>query len=187
MSRIEEATGLDLRYLGPTRIVPQSTRAEGYPDDTQIVVAWASAKQSELISGEGVAGVGGPLGWGGTTDEAGRDILTWRKGTVVLNTAFDWLPAGFGTGPTSGKLLMHEIAHVIGLGHAQGEAQVMYPTLRGDHPTAWGAGDLTGLRLQGASQGCIYNRDGSVPNHARTAGVAVVSEATVDHHAPPQP
>lgn len=180
VERIEQATGLDLEYVGPTKVVPQTTRAEGYPADTQIVIAWASAAQSPLISGERVAGVGGPLGWGGTVDEDGRDILTWRRGTVVLNSGYNWLPKGFGTGTTSGKLLMHELGHVVGLGHAAGDQQVMYPTLQRESPSAWQAGDTAGLRSQGAQQGCIYNRDGSTPTNARAAGVGVVSQVTVD-------
>lgn len=185
-ARIEDATGLDLEYVGPTKLVPQDSAADNYPADTQIVIAWASAAQSALIAGKDVAGVGGPMGWGGTVDEDGADILTWRRGTVVLNSALNGqLDAGFGRGATVGKLLMHEIAHVVGLGHAAGDTQVMYPTLQREHPTAWGAGDLAGLRSQGASQGCIYEKDGSAPAF-RKADVSEVSQVNVDslrtHH-----
>jgi hypothetical protein len=180
VARIEESTGLDLEYVGRTDLVPQDAGAEGYPAGTQLVIAWADRAQTPMITGDAVAGVGGPMGWGGTVDESGAEILTWRRGTVVLNSAFnDVLDGGFGTGATVGKLLMHEIGHVVGLGHAAGETQVMYPTLLRDRPTAWGAGDLAGLRSQGAEQGCIYEADGSVPSYRR-GNVAVVSQVTAD-------
>lgn len=180
VARIEQATGLDLEYVGSTDIVPQDSSAENYPAGTQIVIAWASRAQSSLIAGESVAGVGGPMGWGGTVDESGADILTWRRGTVVLNSAFnDVLDRGFGTGTTVGKLLMHEIGHVVGLGHAAGETQVMYPTLLREYPTEWGAGDLSGLGSQGAAQGCIYEPDGSAPSYRR-GRISVVAQATAD-------
>jgi hypothetical protein len=180
VERVEAATGLDLEYVGATRIVPQDSGADSYPADTQIVIAWASKSQSDLITDKGVAGVGGPMGWGGTVDEDGNDILTWRRGTVVLNSAYNGvLAGGFGDGTTVGKLLMHEISHVVGLGHAAGDTQVMYPALQRQHPTAWGAGDLSGLRSQGAEQGCIYEKDGSSPSFRR-AGVSVVSQVSTD-------
>ncbi len=180
VARIERATGLDLEYVGPTDLVPQDSRAADYPPDTQIVVAWADPTGSAMITRPGVAGVGGPMGWGGTVDEDGADVVTWRRGTVVLNSALnDTLRAGFGTGTTLGKLLMHEIGHVVGLGHAEGEDQVMFPTLKHEHPTAWGAGDLTGLRLLGVEQGCLYERDGSAPSFRR-GPVTAVSEVTAD-------
>lgn len=179
VARIEEATGLDLVYVGPTDVIPQDSAAKGYPADTRLVIAWASRSQSQMIPADDVAGVGGPMGWGGTTEEDGTDVVAWRRGTVVLNSAFNWLPPGFGTGTTLGKLLMHEIGHVVGLGHASGQTQVMYPTLMREQPSAWGAGDLTGLRSLGAEQGCIYESDGSAPSYRRT-GVSVVSAAVVD-------
>jgi hypothetical protein len=161
-------------------VVPQDSSTEGYPAGTQIVIAWADATQSPMIAGEGVAGVGGPMGWGGTVDEDGADILAWRRGTVVLNSAFNGvLDRGFGTGTTVGKLLMHEIGHVVGLGHAAGETQVMFPSLQREYPSEWGAGDLSGLRIQGAESGCIYEADGSVPSYRR-GRVAVVSQVTAD-------
>lgn len=179
VARIEEATGLDLEYVGPTDVIPQDSAAEGYPAGTRMVIAWASRSQSQMIPADDVAGVGGPLGWGGTADEDGTPVVAWRRGTVVLNSAFNWLPAGFGTGTTLGKLLMHEIGHVVGLGHASGQTQVMYSTLMREQPSAWGAGDLTGLRSLGAEQGCLYESDGSAPSYRRT-GVSVVSAAVAD-------
>ncbi|GAB2758772.1 zinc metalloprotease [Nocardioides pakistanensis] len=177
MNRIEQATGLDLEYVGKTDLIPQDQQGT-YPFGTQIVIAWASRAQSAMITGDSVAGVGGPMGYGGTIDEDGVPVVTWSEGTVVLNSAFnDVLDPGFGVGATVGKLLMHEVGHVIGLGHAGGEEQVMYPTLLRGTPSAWGAGDLSGLRSQGAEHGCIYRPDGSL---ARIGRFGVFSQVTAD-------
>jgi len=180
VKRVEEATGLDLAYAGTTEVVPQANSGEGYPKDTQIVIAWAGRSQSPMITGDGVAGVGGPIGWHGNVEEDGTPVLTWSRGTVVLNSAFNRLDPGFGTGATMGRLVMHELGHVVGLGHAVTGSQVMFPTLREGYPGAWGAGDRAGLAGLGAEQGCILPRDSAAPSARRRGGVAVVSPVTVD-------
>jgi hypothetical protein len=175
VARIEEATGLDLEYVGETDLVPRDNSADGYPRDTQLVIAWASREQSPMISDDYVAGVGGPRGWYGNVDQDGTPILTWSQGTVVINTAFNRLDPGFGTGATMGKLLMHEISHVVGLGHAATEPQVMYPTLQREYPSAWGAGDRVGLATLGAEEGCIVTPGGAPAAGGRRGAVSVVA------------
>jgi predicted Zn-dependent protease len=61
------------------------------------------------------------------------------------------LHAGAGAG---GELpvLLHEMGHALGMGHAPGQPEVMNPY---DHGfTRYQPGDLAGLRHLGASQGC---------------------------------
>ncbi|HTJ77210.1 MAG TPA: matrixin family metalloprotease [Acidimicrobiales bacterium] len=71
-------------------------------------------------------------------------------------------PAGSGTGPigrnniTWGRILLHELAHVAGLGHTSDLTSLMYPdaaqqTIR---PTGFSKSDLTGLRYLGKEAGC---------------------------------
>jgi len=47
---------------------------------------------------------------------------------------------------------MHELAHLIGLGHVDDEAQMMHPTSR---RAKFGAGDLTGLRKLCRKADCL--------------------------------
>jgi hypothetical protein len=72
-------------------------------------------------------------------------------------------PAGSGTGPigrnniTWGRILLHELAHVAGLGHTREEGSLMYPdaaqqTIR---PTGFSKSDSTGLRYLGREAGCV--------------------------------
>jgi hypothetical protein len=71
-------------------------------------------------------------------------------------------PAGSGTGPigraniTWGRILLHELAHVAGLGHTSDLTSLMYPdaaqqTIR---PTGFSKSDLSGLRYLGKDAGC---------------------------------
>lgn len=71
-------------------------------------------------------------------------------------------PSGSGVGPigrnniTWGRVVLHELAHVAGLGHTSDEASLMYPdaaqqTIR---PTGFSKSDLTGLRYLGTDAGC---------------------------------
>ena len=74
-------------------------------------------------------------------------------------------PAGSGTGPigrnhiTWGRIILHERAHVVGLGHTREEASLMYPDAaqQTTRPTGFSRSDLTGLRYLGRDAGCVRN------------------------------
>jgi predicted Zn-dependent protease len=54
-----------------------------------------------------------------------------------------------------GALLLHELGHVVGLGHTPDSAQIMYPDLRPMSSAQYQPGDLGGLARLGATQGCL--------------------------------
>ena len=67
------------------------------------------------------------------------------------------LPSGFGQGVTTGRIILHELGHVFGLGHPSGRGQLMFAELA-EHTLAeaeFGIGDRAGLRLLGAAAGCV--------------------------------
>ncbi|MDQ4067930.1 MAG: matrixin family metalloprotease [Actinomycetota bacterium] len=108
--------------------------------------------------------------------------VPWREGDVVVSARLRFNvdayndettkapiqdgfgpPAGSATGPigrnniTWGRIILHELAHVVGLGHTREEGSLMYPdaaqqTIR---PTGFSRSDLTGLRYLGREAGCL--------------------------------
>jgi hypothetical protein len=162
VSRIARRTGLRFVYRGATRVVPGGRHGNAYPAGTRLVVAWAKPSRSRYLAGGGVAGMGGPR-WTTAWNRRGRQTAMITRGFAVLNANLS-LAGGFGPGPrsgwqgTRGQLLMHEIGHAVGLGHAGRDVwQIMHPQMT-RKPAVWGAGDLRGLAKLGARGGCLSTR-----------------------------
>ena len=153
LRKVSAATGLALTYAGPTSFVPTRANTSSRPAD--IVIAWAprgtAPGQSDYYSG-GAVGVGAWNAVGSSTDGRTWDYRISSAAVVVDPTVR--LAAGFGVGGTTGALLLHELAHVMGLGHVADRGQVMYPSLLPTTVGSFGAGDLAGLAAVGATQGC---------------------------------
>lgn len=67
------------------------------------------------------------------------------------------LPDGFGPGITWGRVMLHELGHLAGLGHVSGRRQLMYQehSEQTAFATDYGIGDRAGLRLLGRKAGCV--------------------------------
>jgi len=90
----------------------------------------------------------------------GDEAHTYVSGLVVID-ASEELPVGFTSRFSLGPVLMHELGHVMGLGHVSAGDELMWsPNVAGHDrlpdlsQTDWGPGDLEGLRLVGRSAGC---------------------------------
>ena len=142
MAEVSAASGLHLQYVGPT------TRRPRWPDHTLTVEggAWpvlvAFATPAELPAMKGKAGLGG-----GTSIRRGT-VETYVTGTVAVETDyFNDLadrPQGFEHGRAT---VMHELGHVLGLGHVDDDGEVMNG--KGHGETELGPGDRKGLALLG--------------------------------------
>ena len=160
--RVAGATGLRFAYRGTTSIVPGSGANLGpaYPADTQVVIAWARPGVSELLPrlGSRPLAMGGTQWTSGFVDPRGGRWAKAGNGFVVLDST-QHPPAGFGPAGYSprGKLLMHELGHVVGLAHVSDPGQVMYPVIT-TSAAGWGSGDRAGLRVLGADSGCLRAR-----------------------------
>lgn len=145
IAAVNAASGLRLRYAGATRTIPNRRNWLG---SAGITLAWASDAQSDKLTGSN-AGEGG--------NYAATTGTRWRvtHGFVVLDTRYNRLRPGFGSGGTRGALLIHELGHAVGLNHVKDSRQIMYPTIT-TKAAVWGSGDRTGLARVGRSGGCIH-------------------------------
>ena len=142
MGEISAATGLQIAYDGPTdrRPLPPAMRSSVPGGALPVLVAFATT--SEVPALEGNAGLGGS---GGVTRNG---VETYLSGQITLNAeTFNRLldgPRGWGR---ARAIVMHELGHVVGLGHVRDRHEVMDKEGRG--PLAYGPGDRRGLALLG--------------------------------------
>jgi hypothetical protein len=156
LARVTSATGILFVNDGSTNEVPvanRPTQQARYGNGwAPVLIAWSTPNQSNLLPGGGVVGEGGAT-WISPGGGARSEFVT---GVVVLDaSASSSLAPGFGGGLTTGDLLLHEIGHVVGLGHTADPSQVMYPDIVSRPTSAYGAGDSSGLARLGAGAGCI--------------------------------
>lgn len=151
LARISKASGLQFTDDGDTDELPGRGRAAYQPARygkrwAPLLVAWVPPARSDLGLGDRVAGVTVAVAIPGPK---GGSIVT---GQVALN-AEHRLPPGFGPGATEGEVLLHELAHAVGLGHVLDPTQVMYPQTTNSE-SQYGAGDRAGLAALGRPAGC---------------------------------
>jgi hypothetical protein len=152
LARIAAISGLVFADDGDTDELPARDRAAYQPARygkrwAPLLVAWVPPDQSDLGLGEQVAGVTVAVAIPGS--KGGGSIVT---GQVALNAGHQ-LPPGFGPGATEGEVLLHELAHAVGLGHVLDPTQVMYPQTTNSE-SQYGAGDRAGLKALGRPAGC---------------------------------
>jgi len=159
LARIREASGVELVVDGFVDELPaverQPVQRDRYGDGwAPVLVAWARLDGSPLAAGlgveDGVLGVASPLA---VTLPGDSGILV--TGQIVLESAVVVSP-GFRTTKSQGAVMLHELSHVLGLGHTPDNAQLLYD---GGEPIAGrgelGPGDRAGLAAVGRSAGCL--------------------------------
>lgn len=168
ISRISDATGLQFVDDGPTTLIPKTTYGIDVQHRKPVVIAWARAGQTDklgislAVAGNPIArtelGRGGPITMISPLTKHGVDV----SGSVVVDAdASAALPPGFGRGGL-GVLLMHELGHLVGLGHVDDPAQIMNPSILPTKDGTWGSGDLAGLARLGRASGCLRTPHGAI-------------------------
>jgi hypothetical protein len=150
-AKAAEATGIEFVYEGLTDEVPDLNRPLLQPELygrrwSPLLVAWAPGDDS-LFREHGVGVAANSF----VANDKGR--LVYVTGIIVMNSE-QQLSSGFGAGRTWGKVILHEVGHLVGLGHVDDPAEVMNPSLVSS-PASWGVGDLAGLRRLGSLAGCV--------------------------------
>jgi hypothetical protein len=145
VERLEAATGLVFLPGGDSTFMPTNFAGTSTsPADGQLVIALGDNVQTDLVAGAIIGRAHIAFGFA-------PQIL--RASVVVdmgdIGTQPPWL-SGVGTGP----VLMHELAHAVGLDHVPDATQLMNASASTSGPTTYGAGDLTGLWQLGAVAGC---------------------------------
>ena len=151
LGRLSLASGLTFLDDGDSAEIPSTTRAAYQPRRygrrwAPLLVGWVPPARTDLGLGHGVQGVTVAVAVAG---HAAGSIVTAQ---VALDADHN-LPAGFGPGATQGEVLLHELAHAVGLGHVLDPTQVMYPQTTNSE-SQYGAGDRAGLAALGRPAGC---------------------------------
>jgi len=150
-AKISGASGLHFKYLGNQ----QTYRYVGDNHDLaamgeKMVVGWSDEDEFPALASTTV-GIGGGLAR--FVSGADVDLQMYRGYLALDNDPSMPLSPGF-NGSGWGQVMMHEILHALGLGHAARSDQVMFGTASSQN-YRFGAGDLTGMRKIGAPAGCL--------------------------------
>lgn len=147
VERISEASGLEFSFAGTTDEAPSPKRQPYHPDRygdrwSPVLVAYSDPAEYGRLKGR-AAGFGGPA-------SVRRSGATPRyvSGSVVLDVE---QLSSMGDDAVRGVML-HELAHVVGLAHVRDRGQLMNPVQYGRRVTTLQNGDLAGLKLLGKGQ-----------------------------------
>jgi len=153
--RVEAATGLTFVNDGPTDEPASASRPRSQPERygnrwAPVLVVWDRGEKFRMDPSNPAGGRSFPV-----------DLVS-VSGVLIVNVDARGQepgsspPNGFGEGATWGRVFIHELGHLVGLGHVARSDQIMFPELgvqRG--PAEFRPGDLTGLRLLGKEAGCL--------------------------------
>ncbi|WP_040339803.1 matrixin family metalloprotease [Candidatus Blastococcus massiliensis] len=148
VERISEVTGLQFVHDGPTDERPTRDREPYQPDRygdrwAPVVIAWETTEENPTF----LTAVAGEAGSQWMSIAGGPGVLV--TGAVSLDEAeFDRILAAPGGEALARAIVLHELAHLVGLDHVADPAQLMYPTA--SDVLDFAPGDLTGLAALGA-------------------------------------
>lgn len=152
IERLSSATGFVFVDDGPTDESPSEARLPvqlgKYGDRwAPLLIAWSDAQESPLLENWGRSREGDVVGYAGS-QAAGvpKGKVAYVTGLVVLDGPdMATILARREDGREIARgVIMHELAHVVGLDHVDDRGQLMYPSIQVDR-FDYGPGDLEGL------------------------------------------
>lgn len=151
-----EASGLRFVYDGTTEEVPDPDR-DPYQLDrygnrwAPVVIGWTKGIPGPPIHGDEGERPIAAAGSEWRANDEGQPVYV--SGGVAFDVTVTDLKEGFG-GHTWGQAMLHELGHVLGLGHVDDPASVMNARI-GLRAAAWGPGDRAGLWELGLGSTCL--------------------------------
>jgi hypothetical protein len=150
MALVSQATGVRFTYVGETAAMPFDKKFRR--KDPTIVFGFTTDAETPLDLGPTVAARGGAEKSRWARNARGKRIAESVKGAVI----YDLDDTAVMTPTQFQQLTMHEVGHVMGLGHVGAIDQVMTAGPEGyDLPVSYQAGDLAGLAKVGLQAGCL--------------------------------
>lgn len=153
VTRVAQITGTSWQYVGPSTAnatsayLPKSAQAS-YPP---VLLGWTDGASSDLLAGQAQSVLGMTrTAWFGIQRADGSKVAATRAAVIAFDRT-DNLPL---RGATSWKALaLHELGHVMGLGHVGDRTQLMASVL--PPVSDLQAGDQAGLTRVGRTAGCV--------------------------------
>ena len=148
LARVAEVTGLEFVRDGRTDELPSSDRPAQDPGRygrgwSPVLVAWTTPEVDHGLEGD-VVGLGGSIRL--SDPVTGR--LRYVTGTIALDAPSMRRVLTRPDGVLAARaIIMHELGHVVGLGHVDDPDELMYDDNVGR--TDFGPGDLQGLAILG--------------------------------------
>ena len=152
VSVVSAASGLQFVHDGATTEAPSKEREAYQPDRygkrwAPILIAWSTPEEATELAGR-IAGTGGS-----SAIQAPGEPYVYVTGQVQLDAPALTATLAFPEGPALVRaIIMHELAHVVGLDHVNDRTQMMYEENSGQ--VEFGAGDRAGLALLGTGK-CV--------------------------------
>ena len=152
VAAVSAATGLQFVYDGLTSEAPSKDREAYQPDRygkkwAPVLIAWSTPEEAPDLGGR-VAGIGGS-----SSIQVQGEPYVYITGQVQLDAPALTETLAFPDGSALVRaIIMHELAHVVGLDHVNDPTQLMYQENSGQ--LDFGAGDRAGLALLGTGK-CV--------------------------------